>query len=97
MSLAIKLSAFVLTSGLGQNTDGPIESEPSIASDDLTGITSSTSSRSGELHLELCVLRILTKSPRATNLKSGIENGGGGGGGGIGISGDCAPIFKFSS
>lgn len=92
----MKESAFKLTSGLGQKTDGPIESEPSIASFDLTDITS-TSSSSGELHLELWALRILTKSPRATNLKSGILNGGGGGGGGIGISGDCAPLFTYSS
>lgn len=84
-------SALAFTSGLGQETDGPIESPPS----DLTDMTSASSS-SGELQRELCVLRILTKSPRATNPTSGILNGGGGGGGGSGINGDCGAIITFS-
>lgn len=92
----MKESALMFTSGLGQLNDGPIESVPSPRSDDLMDITS-TSSRSGELQRELRALRILTKSPRATNLKSGILNGGGGGGGGIVVSGDCAPLFKLMS
>lgn len=95
----MKESAFMFTSGLGQVTDGPVESSPSIASDDdLTGISStSTSSRSGELQRELFAVRILTKSPEGTKFISRILNGGIGGGGGIGIKGDCEPLFKLSS
>lgn len=86
----MKESAFTFTSGLGHEIEGPIESPPS----DLTDITSSTSSRSGELQRELCVLRILTKSPRAMNFASDILNGGGGGG--SGISGDGGAMITFS-
>lgn len=99
----MKESAFMFTSGLGQVTDGPVESSPSIASDDdLTGISStststSTSSRSGELQRELFAVRILTKSPEGTKFISRSLNGGIGGGGGIGIKGDCEPLFKLSS
>lgn len=85
----MKESAFTFTSGLGHEIEGPIESPPS----DLTDMTS-TSSRSGELQRELCVLRILTKSPRATNFTSDILNGGGGGG--SGISGDGGAMITFS-
>lgn len=86
----MKESALAFTSGLGQETEaGPIESPPS----DLTDMTSA-SSGSGELQRELCVLRILTKSPRATKLTSGILNGGGGGG--SGINGDGGAIITFS-
>lgn len=97
----MKESAFMFTSGLGQLTDGPVESSQSIVSDDdLTGISStstSTSSSSGELQRELCAVRILTKSPEGTKFISRILNGGIGGGGGIGIKGDCEPLFKLSS
>lgn len=81
----MNVSAFVFTSGLGHVT-GPNESSPSIGYDVYFVDEKSTSSNSGELHRELWALRILTKSPRATNFTSGILNGGGGGGGGI--SGD---------
>lgn len=53
------------------------------------------SSRSGELHRELWLLRIFTKSPRTTNFIAFILNGGGGGG--IGINGDWLPAFRVSS
>lgn len=85
----MKESAFTFTSGLGQEIEGPIESPLS----DLTDMTSK-SSRSGELQRELCVLRILTKSPRAMNLTFGILNGGGGGG--SGISGDGGAMITSS-
>lgn len=82
----MKLSALAFTSGLGQVIEGPIESPPS----DLT----STSSSSGELQRELWVLRILTKSPRATNLTSAILNCGGGGGG-SGIRGEGGAMMTL--
>lgn len=88
----MKVSAFMFTSGLGQETDDPVKSSPSIGN--LTG-TSSKSSRSGELQRELCAVRILTKSPEGTKFISRILNGGIGGG--IGINGDCEPLFKLSS
>lgn len=87
----MKVSAFAFTSGLEKEIEGPIESPPSDLIDMI-----STSSSSGELHRELWALRILTKSPRATNLDSGILNGGGGGGGGIGMSGDGGAIVSLS-
>ncbi|EYU26423.1 hypothetical protein MIMGU_mgv1a0137732mg, partial [Erythranthe guttata] len=90
---AMKLSALVFTSGLGQVIVGPPPVE-SIPSADLTDMTSSASSGSGELQRELFSLWILTKSPCAMNLVAFILNGGGGGG--SGISGDGGAMVVLS-
>ncbi|KAL2238056.1 UNVERIFIED_CONTAM: hypothetical protein Sindi_0997300 [Sesamum indicum] len=79
----MEVSAFTFSSGLGQEMEGLAESPMS----DFIHMKS-VSSSSSELHRELCALRILTKSPWATNLSSAILNGAKGGGGGSGISGD---------
>lgn len=97
----MKVAAFTFTSGLGQKTDPPTWQLLSVTVL-LTVITvtgagvvvfsdtsTSMSSRSGELHRELWLLPILTKSPRTENFIAAILNGGGGGGGGI--SGDWLP------
>lgn len=81
----MKLSAFVSTSGLGQNIGVDVDGSPPSVS----------SNRSGEPLRELVLLWILTKSPCFTNFHAGILNGGGGGG--IGISGDSFPDLTFSS
>lgn len=86
----MKLSAFMFTSGLGQEMEGPIGSDPPS---DLTDTTSPSSS-SGELQRELRALSILTKSPWVTNFSSRILNGGRGGGGGI--SGEGGAIITLS-
>lgn len=52
--LAMKVSALMFTSGLGQVTDGPAASPPSMPADvSLLFVESSTSSLSGELEREL--------------------------------------------
>lgn len=71
LNLAMKLSAFVSTSGLGQNIlAGDIPA--SVTANGLApplGV-SSPPSKSGEPLLELLSLLILTKSPCLTNLQS---------------------------
>lgn len=99
----MNVAAFAFTSGLGQKTLGSITLSLTVS---LTAsVTASLlivvsdalimSSRSGELHRELWLLRIFTKSPRTTNFIAFILNGGGGGG--IGINGDWLPAFRVSS
>ncbi|XP_011070148.1 glycine-rich protein DOT1-like [Sesamum indicum] len=87
----MEVSAFTFSSGLGQEMEGPAESPMS----DFIHMKSMSSS-SSELHRELCALRILKKSPWATNLSSAILNGAKGGGGGSGISGDGGAMITFS-
>ncbi|KAL2238276.1 UNVERIFIED_CONTAM: hypothetical protein Sindi_1019300 [Sesamum indicum] len=87
----MEVLAFTFSSGLGQEMEGPAESPMS----DFIHMKSMSSS-SSELHQELCALRILKKSPWATNLSSAILNGAKGEGGGSGISGDGGAMITFS-
>lgn len=91
----MKVSAFVLTSGLGQKTV-LAPSPPSLAltvSTDSLSSEAGTSSNSGDPERELGVLCMLTNPPCIMNFGSGILKGGGGG---VGITGLCAPL-TFSS
>lgn len=81
----MKVSAFVFTSGLGQETEGLIECP---LSDSIDMTWTSSSSR------ELFVLRFLARSPFGTKSISEVLNGGAGGA--MGISGDGGTIMAVS-